>query len=387
MSIGGIGGAARDFATHWTKRLRSPVLRVRADIHHEKGAILAEVGDLFDQVAFDLPREWETFPVLYVTETGGWDYVKTARKEAYVHVTKTPGRLDGRHHRTTGPAWVFRDGRVGWFLEDHDVGEEEFARRYPLGHEEWLRRSVARDPLFVRTESFRNYAPRDLKAKYPEAGTDFGFFDTKKNEHHMTIKRFADFGKVNEGKVNDILDKIAVMGMDSLSDEERDVLRRASLGQDVDRKVTIPWTGDEKQIKKESEDTEDPFYWGHIWFGDRHTAYFGYSVDGQFEEGSGDNDGEVPGELVERFGEFVEAALRSAKVSFLRRGYDYHVSGGAAIVFPHSGGWQGSVQGRGEEGQMAMNHVLRILRDFTVENGSEYGIEYIPGREDYLFEG
>lgn len=63
--------------------------------------------------------------------------------------------------------------------------------------DEVLRRWVSRDPLFVTTKIFAEHASPELRRKHPEAGSDFGFFDTKKtNESAGAIPRFKEGDRV-----------------------------------------------------------------------------------------------------------------------------------------------------------------------------------------------
>lgn len=81
----------------------------------------------------------------------------------------------------------------------YGVGDREIIEKITL--RDYIRRAVRQDPGFVTTEFFRKYASPELKAEYPEAGVDFGFFDTKRiNESQIPKFRRTITGKeVHEG--------------------------------------------------------------------------------------------------------------------------------------------------------------------------------------------
>lgn len=60
---------------------------------------------------------------------------------------------------------------IGWYID-----------RIVRPVDDFIRDVIETDPDFVRKPFFKEYASKKLKAEYPEAGTDFGFFDANKYE-------------------------------------------------------------------------------------------------------------------------------------------------------------------------------------------------------------
>lgn len=90
----------------------------------------------------------------------------------------------------TGPS----EGKVvveyKWGVISESEGDLELA-------DDYLRRKIAENPEFTKSVIFRRKASRELKAEFPEAGVDFGFFDTKTNESSGgPVRRFADGDRV-----------------------------------------------------------------------------------------------------------------------------------------------------------------------------------------------